>query len=137
MNLDRQLREALARRSPPRDLVAEVIAKLGSPHESRPTAPAERWLAVFARPTRLRAFGASARRAVARVIAGERRRKGRAYALAAATIVVISIGFGVARQRAANEERRRGELATRQLMTALQIASETLNDAQRLVKQAY
>src|SRR6185436_5108945 len=105
--------EALARRSPPRDLVEEVIAHIDSPQQSPPIARPERWIAVFAQPT------------------------GRVYAFAAAIIVVISIGFGVARQRAANEERLRGELATRQLMTALHIASETLNDAQRLVKQAY
>jgi hypothetical protein len=61
----------------------------------------------------------------------------RVYAFAAAIVAIISIGFGVAQQRAVNEERRRGELATRQLMTALAIASETLNDAQRLVKQTY
>ena len=53
--------------------------------------------------------------------------------LAAALVAVVAIGFGVLRQFDARRERQRGELAARQLVTALQIASETLNDAQRLV----
>ena len=103
MNLDRQLRDALAPKSPSRDLVEEVVGKLGAKQPLRP----------IARPMT------------------------RIYALAAAIIVIVSIGFGVARQRAINDEQRRAEAATRQLMTALHIASETLNDAQRLVKQTY
>lgn len=56
-------------------------------------------------------------------------------ALAAVLVVVVSIGFGVRSQLEQRWERQRGERAARQLVTALQIASETLNDAQRIVHQ--
>jgi hypothetical protein len=55
--------------------------------------------------------------------------------VAAVFLVVVSIGFGVIREREARRERQQGELAARQLVTALQIASETLSDAQRMVQQ--
>jgi hypothetical protein len=55
--------------------------------------------------------------------------------LAAAFVVMVSIGVGVAREREARRERQLGEFATRQLLTALEIASETLNDAQRIVQR--
>jgi len=56
-------------------------------------------------------------------------------AFAAVVVVVVSIGFGLRSQLEQRRERERGELAARQLVTALQIASETLNDAQRIVHQ--
>ena len=55
--------------------------------------------------------------------------------LAAGLVVIVAIGFGVVRQREALRERQEGEFATRKLMTALQIASEALNDAKRIVEQ--
>lgn len=58
-----------------------------------------------------------------------------ALRFAAGIALVAALGFGVLRQREAQRERGRGEFAAKQLMTALQIASETLNDAQRIVQQ--
>jgi uncharacterized protein HemX len=55
--------------------------------------------------------------------------------LAAALVLLMAIGFGVVRRREAQLERQQAEFAARQLMTALQIASETLNDAKRIVRQ--
>ncbi len=55
--------------------------------------------------------------------------------LAAAAVLLVAIGTGVVRQREASREREQGEFAARQLMTALQIASETLNDAKTIVRQ--
>jgi hypothetical protein len=53
----------------------------------------------------------------------------RALQLAAAAVVIVAVGVGVARQQIADRERERGEAAARQLVTALRIASETLNEA--------
>ena len=55
--------------------------------------------------------------------------------LAVGLVVLVTIGFGVVRQREARQERQQAEFATRQLMTALQIASEALNDARMIVRQ--
>ena len=55
--------------------------------------------------------------------------------LAAGLVLIVVIGFGVVRQREARRERQQAEFATRQLLTALQIASKTLNDAKRIVQQ--
>ena len=54
---------------------------------------------------------------------------------AVGVVVVLSMGFGLVWQREARRERGRAELAAQQLRTALQIASETLNDAQRMVQR--
>lgn len=50
-------------------------------------------------------------------------------------VLLVVIGFGVVRQREARREQQQAEFAARQLMTALQIASEALNDAKRIVRQ--
>ena len=55
--------------------------------------------------------------------------------LAISLVVIVAIGIGLVRQRETRRERQRAEFATRQLMTALQIASETLNDARQIVRQ--
>ena len=55
--------------------------------------------------------------------------------LAVGLVLLVVIGFGVVRQREARRERQQAEFAARQLMTALQIASEALNDARRIVRQ--
>lgn len=55
--------------------------------------------------------------------------------LAASLVLLVALGFGVVRQREARREQQQAEFATKQLMTALQIASETLNDARRMVRQ--
>jgi len=47
--------------------------------------------------------------------------------LAAAAALLVVVGVGVARQR--EVERAQGEAAARQLVTALRIVSETLNEA--------
>jgi len=52
--------------------------------------------------------------------------------LAAAAALLLVVGVGVARQREA--EREQGEAAARQLVTALRIASETLNEAKNEIK---
>jgi len=52
--------------------------------------------------------------------------------LAAAAALFVVVGLGVARQREA--EREQGEAAARQLVTALRIASETLNAAKDEIK---
>jgi hypothetical protein len=62
------------------------------------------------------------------------RRPAFALRLATAAVLVAAIGAGIVRQRDARLEQQRGEMATRQLMTALQIASEALNDAKRSVQ---
>ena len=113
MNLDRQLREALARKNPPPDLADRVVARIASEQKSQPVARPERRAYLPAAP------------------------KGPAYVLrvAAVLVVFIAIGFGVLRQREASREHERAKVAARQLMTALQIASETLNDAQRIVQR--
>ena len=54
--------------------------------------------------------------------------------LAAAAVLIVAVGAGVARQREADRERQQSELAARQLMTALQIASEALNEARNEIK---
>jgi len=104
MNLERLLREAMARKTPPPDLVDRVVARIE--RHDLPQPPLSFWQA-----------------------------NQRLLQVAAAVLIVASIGFGVLRDRDARRERQQGELAARQLMTALQIASETLNDAQRLVQQ--
>ena len=52
--------------------------------------------------------------------------------LAAAATLLVVVGIGVSRQREA--EREQGEAAARQLVTALRIASETLNDVKDEIK---
>ena len=52
--------------------------------------------------------------------------------LAAAAALLVVVGIGVARQREA--EREQGAAAARQLVTALRIASETLNDVKDEIK---
>ena len=52
--------------------------------------------------------------------------------LAAAAALLLVVGIGVVRQREA--EREQGEAAARQLVTALRIASETLNEAKAEIK---
>jgi hypothetical protein len=54
---------------------------------------------------------------------------------AALVLLVMTIGFGVFWQREVRLEQQQAEFAARQLMTALQIASQTLNDAKRIVQQ--
>jgi hypothetical protein len=54
--------------------------------------------------------------------------------LAASLVLLVAIGFGVVRQREARREQQQAEFAAKQLITALQIASETLNDARRMVQ---
>jgi hypothetical protein len=49
--------------------------------------------------------------------------------LTAAAVLIVAVGVGVARQREASRERLESELAARQLITALRIASEALNKA--------
>ena len=49
--------------------------------------------------------------------------------LAAAAALLLVVGIGVVRQR--ETQREQGEAAARQLVTALRIASETLNDARQ------
>jgi hypothetical protein len=55
--------------------------------------------------------------------------------LAVAVTLLVMIGVGVVWQRETRLDRQQGEAAARQLMTALQIASEALNDAKRMVGQ--
>jgi hypothetical protein len=55
--------------------------------------------------------------------------------LGIALVLLVMIGFGVVRQREVRREQQQAEFATRQLMTALQIASEALNDAKRMVQR--
>ncbi len=55
--------------------------------------------------------------------------------LAVGVALLLMIGVGVVWQRETRLERQQGEFAARQLMTALQIASEALNDARRMVGQ--
>lgn len=55
--------------------------------------------------------------------------------LALSLVLLVAIGFGLIRQGEARRERQQAEFATRQLMTALQIASEAINDAKRIVRQ--
>lgn len=52
--------------------------------------------------------------------------------LAAAAALLLVVGVGVARQR--EVQREQGEAAARQLVTALRIASETLNSAKSEIK---
>lgn len=52
--------------------------------------------------------------------------------LAAAAALLLVVGAGVARQR--EVERQQGEAIARQLVTALRIASETLNSAKREIR---
>lgn len=52
--------------------------------------------------------------------------------LAAAAALLVVVGIGVARQRGA--EREQGEAAARQLVTALRIASEALNEARNEIR---
>lgn len=82
-------------------------------------------------------------RVMAKISATERPGAGRPFwhahwsrlRLAACVVLAVSIGFGVVRQQEARRERDRAELVAQQLITALQIASETLKDAQRIVQQ--
>jgi hypothetical protein len=64
---------------------------------------------------------------------GRRWTGGAALRMAAALFVVALIGAGAMRQLEMQRERQEGERAKQQLMTALRIASEALNDAQTLV----
>ena len=115
MNLDRQLREALARKNPPPQMVDRVVARIEQRDEEGPGRRDG-----IARPER--------RTDLRRVFVLQ---------YAAVLLICLAIGFGVVRQREATRERERAETAARQLLTALQIASETLNDAQRIVQQTY
>jgi hypothetical protein len=115
MNLDRQLREALARKNPPPEMVDRVVARIEQRDEA----------------------GLGRREGIARPEGRVYLHRAYVLQLAAVLLIFLAIGFGVVRQREAARERQRAETAARQLMTALQIASETLNDAQRIVQQTY
>jgi hypothetical protein len=90
-----------------KDPPADLAGRVMARIESN-EAPATRWWA-------LPAFGARA-------------------LVAASVVLIVVIGLGVMRQMEQRRERERGELAARQVMTALQIASESLNDAMRSVR---
>lgn len=49
--------------------------------------------------------------------------------LAAAALLLVVVGVGVVNRRETVREREQGEAAARQLVTALRIASEALNEA--------
>jgi hypothetical protein len=57
------------------------------------------------------------------------------FRLAMGFVLLVMIGFSAVRQDEVRRERQQSEIAARQLMTALQIASEALNDAKRIVRQ--
>jgi hypothetical protein len=105
MIVEHELAAALNRKQPPRGLVERVMARIDSRG-----APAEA-------PSFFRqAHGTPLRLGIALVL------------------LVMMIGVGVVRQREVRREQQQAEFATRQLMIALQIASEALNDAKRIVK---
>jgi hypothetical protein len=56
------------------------------------------------------------------------------FQIAAAAVLVVAVGVGVVRRSEAIRERERGESAARQLVTALRIASEALNDARSEIR---
>jgi len=108
VNLEDKLSEALHRKQPPPGMVERVMARI-----DRRAAPA-------VAPSFWHAHWAGLRLAVAAVLA----------------VLIIAFGLGaVVRQREVRRERAQAEFAARQLITALQIASEALNDAKRIVRQ--
>ena len=105
MNLEQKLSEALHRKQPPPGMVERVMARIDG--RAAPAVTPAFWHARWA-----------------------------GLRLAVGAVLIVALGLGVVvRQREVRRERVQAEFAARQLITALQIASEALNDAKRMVRQ--